>query len=445
MERQERIARATAERLGLDVVAVFVDNNRSAWKRSRKRAGWDEMLAAAQAGTVRHIVAYHPDRLMRQPKDLEALLDAADDHGIVVHGEANRRDLADPDDRFFLRLEVAHACKSSDDTSRRSADAMADRAYDGKPHAGPRPLGYSKDGMKIIDGEAVTVRRVFERFQSGDSPNRIASGLNADGLTTVTGKPFTPQTVSNMLRIARYAGILTFQGEAIGQGIWPPIVDLATWQAVQERRVLRSAEWQATPRAPRRFYLLRGLVICGKCGTHMSGTGGAKPKYGCARHQRRDGLKCARAILAAETERFVEEAAVRMLTDLDVSGRKSAALALSHKAETAINEATAELDKIRAAWKARDLPTDEYLTMRRELDGRMKAARGKVTRRPAIAVLEGATGPGAAANWAGMRERGEYERMNAILRFLFVAVRIAEATAARTFDYGRIDIEPADL
>jgi hypothetical protein len=28
------------------------------------------------------------------------------------------RDLADPDDRFILRIEVAHAARSSDDTSR---------------------------------------------------------------------------------------------------------------------------------------------------------------------------------------------------------------------------------------------------------------------------------------------------------------------------------------
>jgi len=219
VERQERICQATAERLGLavDPEHVYVDNNRSAWKRSRKRSGWDAMLAAAVAGKVRHIVAYHPDRLMRQPKDLEALLDAADEHGIVVHGEANRRDLADPDDRFFLRLEVAHACRSSDDTSRRIGDAMADRAYDGKPHAGPRALGYSADGMTIVEDEAETVRRIFHRFQAGHTPNRIATDLNTDGITTITGKPWVAQGVSNLLRTARYAGILVFHGEQIGQ------------------------------------------------------------------------------------------------------------------------------------------------------------------------------------------------------------------------------------
>ena len=52
---------------------------------------------------------------------------------VTLHGEANRRDLSNPDDRFFLRIEVAHACRSSDDTSRRLRSALADRARDGVP------------------------------------------------------------------------------------------------------------------------------------------------------------------------------------------------------------------------------------------------------------------------------------------------------------------------
>ncbi|MFF9346527.1 hypothetical protein [Streptomyces sp. NPDC014734] len=54
---------------------------------------------------------------MRQPRDLEELLQVSDEQEIVLHGEANRRNLSDPDDRFILRIEVAHACRSSDDTS----------------------------------------------------------------------------------------------------------------------------------------------------------------------------------------------------------------------------------------------------------------------------------------------------------------------------------------
>jgi site-specific DNA recombinase len=58
------------------------------------------------------------DRLFRQPRDLERLIDLAD-AGFRVISSHGSRDLSDPDDRFILRIEVAHAARSSDDTSRR--------------------------------------------------------------------------------------------------------------------------------------------------------------------------------------------------------------------------------------------------------------------------------------------------------------------------------------
>lgn len=73
--RQEKLARQTCARLGLAVEDrhVYVDNSRSAWRRNRKRPGWDALLAAVAAREVTHIVCYDPDRLMRQPRDLDVL------------------------------------------------------------------------------------------------------------------------------------------------------------------------------------------------------------------------------------------------------------------------------------------------------------------------------------------------------------------------------------
>ncbi|MFE7210021.1 recombinase family protein [Streptomyces sp. NPDC057611] len=179
VDRQERICRDIAERLQLRVepAHVYVDNNRSAWQRNRKRPGWEEMLEAMGEGKIRHVIVYHPDRLMRQPKDLEELLSIADDKRVLLHGEANRRDLSDPDDRFILRIEVAHACRSSDDTSRRLKDALKDKAREGKPHVGNRPYGYTSDGCAILEEEAEIVREVFRRYLDGESPRHIAQDL----------------------------------------------------------------------------------------------------------------------------------------------------------------------------------------------------------------------------------------------------------------------------
>lgn len=186
VERQERICRHVAGELGLNLASgrVFIDPNRSAWQRNRKRPGWDALLEVARGGGIRHIVVYHPDRLMRQPWDLEELLKIADEHGIILHGKSGNRDLSDPDDRHYLRGEVAHACRSSDDTSRRLKDAMVDRARDGKPQTGARRFGYAKTGMEIVPAEAEIVRWMFEGFLNGMTPFAITENLNRRGIPT---------------------------------------------------------------------------------------------------------------------------------------------------------------------------------------------------------------------------------------------------------------------
>jgi Resolvase, N terminal domain len=140
------------------------------------REVWDALLEAIRAGRVRHVIVYHLDRLMRQPRHLEELLTLSEEHDITLHGQANRRELSDPDDRFFLRIEVAHVCRSSDDTSRRLRDALEDRAWEGRVHAGAkRPYGYAPGGMVIIEDEGEVVREVCPLPRRRHSaPDRLA-------------------------------------------------------------------------------------------------------------------------------------------------------------------------------------------------------------------------------------------------------------------------------
>jgi site-specific DNA recombinase len=173
-----------------------------------------------RAGGVRHVIVYHPDRLMRQPRDLEELLTLSDEHDITLHGQANRRDLSDPDDRFFLRIEVAHACRFSDDTSRRLRDALEDRAREGRPHTSAhRPYGYAADARTVIEAEAQMIREIFARYLDGVTPREIAVELNERGQPTVGGGLWQSSTVRRTLRSRHVTGIQIFRAQEFGEGI----------------------------------------------------------------------------------------------------------------------------------------------------------------------------------------------------------------------------------
>ncbi len=454
VDRQERLCREVADRLGLVVTsdAVFVDPNRSAWKRDRKRPGWDKLIEAMRDGRFRNVIVYHPDRLMRQPKDLEELLTISDEHGITLHGQANRRDLSDPDDRFFLRIEVAHACRSSDDTSRRIKDKLADRALDGLPHTpGKRRFGYTADGMTVIEDEAEVIRDIFAAYLDGSSPREIAAVLVERGFKTVHGNTaWAGTTVRRLLSAPYLTGILVFRGEKIGEGVWPAIVDRGVWNEVQERRTMRASTYKARAN---RYYLLRGVVTCGKCGTHMSGSGTAGqpgkrlPMYMCTRSRTFDkAARCARAIGAAPLEKFVVDAAIELLTALDLSGAPTAAVALTKREQEAIAADEQELAELKDMWTNREVSTREYREMRRTVEDRISKIQHKTAVRPTVDVLGDLVGEHARERWNELAAREDYERMNAVLRFLFSAVIIDEHHGPRNkFDYSRIEIEPNPL
>jgi site-specific DNA recombinase len=447
VDRQERLCREVAERLGLVIVAgcVFVDNNRSAWQRGRKRPGWDALLAAVRAGRVRHVLVYHPDRLMRQPRDLEELLTISEEHDITLHGQANRRDLSDADDRFFLRIEVAHACRSSDDTSRRLRDALEDRAREGRAHASARrPYGYAPGGMVIVEEEARVVREVFARYLDGDTPPQIAADLNERGVPTSQGCRWRAESVRALVASRHVTGIRVFRGEEFGEGDWPVIIDRGTWTEAQDRRAYRASAYL---RRSFRFYLLRGLVMCKKCAKPMAGSATRNTAYYlCTRRWDREESLCTRRINALTLEAFVTDAAVELLTRLDVSGAPRATLVLPEADQAAISADEAELAELKDIWDHRELSTREYRAMRRTVEDRITILRRKTIVRPSAGVLSGLVGPGARAAWDELAASGDEQRMNAVLRFLFAAVIIdAHHGKPGTFDYSRIDIEPNPL
>lgn len=445
VNRQRRLALDDCEKLGLIVHPenIFIDNGASAWKRNRKRPGWDALIEKARRGEIKHIVMYHEDRGLRQPKDLEELLSISDEHEIMLYGRANARNLQDHNDRYTLRIEIAHACRSSDDTSRRLKDQKQEHAENGY-YNGSRPFGYSKNGMKLNQAEAEIVREIFRRFKDGDKPYAIAKDLNVRGIKTARGKMWEQNVIRRQLTNRHVAGILVHRGEEIGVGKWPAIIDRQEWDFVQELLTFRSRAEQkegAKKKAPRP-YILRGVLMCGHCGISMSGSGGKD--YRCSRAGRLGGEKCGRSMNADALEKFVEEAAVRLLSELSVNPRRARSMA-TEAAEREVSEDQQQLIDLHDMWLAKEITATEYRADKRVIERRIrdneKKLVVKVKSPEAIADL---IGPNARQKWGKLTP----ERKNSVIRFLFAAVVIGEGTMNRFpsgIDYSRVEIEPNEF
>ncbi|WP_240361161.1 MULTISPECIES: recombinase family protein [unclassified Streptomyces] len=276
----------------------------------------------------------------------------------------------------------------------------------------------------------------------GETPTALARDLNERNERTALGREWNADSVRALLDSHHVAGIRVFRGEEVGRSQWPAIINEGLWQEVRDRRTYRAPAVPSSQKGDNRFYLLRGIVMCKRCGVRMAGSLG---KYLCGRSQRTDSKFCGRSVSAPTLEAFATDAAINLLERLDVTGSTEPP-SLTAVDQAAIEADQEELAELKDMWDAGELKTREYRAMRKTVEDRIAQIRRKLVVRPAVEVLEGLEGPSARKSWEALKKGKQYERMNAVLRFLFGALIIeASSTRGRSFDFGRVDIEPNEL
>ncbi|GAA0744582.1 hypothetical protein GCM10010199_72990 [Dactylosporangium roseum] len=198
---------------------------------------------------------------MRDPRDLEDLIDVAEQFKIPVESVTGSLRLATDADITMARVMVAMANKSSRDTARRVAAARERQALAGQ-YGGGRPYGFEDDGRTIRPDEAAVIAECSERLVQGASLRSVALDLRQRGLVTVAGAPWRAEGLREVLLRARNAARIVYRGEEIGDAPWGPIVPLETFRAVQ--RILTEPGRVINPGAAPKWLGSR-LYMCGAC------------------------------------------------------------------------------------------------------------------------------------------------------------------------------------
>lgn len=275
VDRQEADCRKLADRLGWPISEqhVYQDNSRSAWQRSRKRPGWDQLLQAIERREIDGLIVWHGDRLVRQPWDLELLLRLTEEYRLQLASVAGIRDLSNEDDRYIIRIEAAGFCRSSADTSRRVRRGWAARAARGMPTGGgKRPFGFEPDLITRRESEAVVLREAVDRLMAGQTQGGVLAWMN-EVSTTSQGNRWTSRSLQHLLLAPRIVGLVK-HGDQFHTAVWEPILSEEEWADVK-LLLRRQAEDHPYPGRERR-YLLSGIAECYNCG----GTMRTKPSGG---------------------------------------------------------------------------------------------------------------------------------------------------------------------
>ncbi|MDK1359653.1 recombinase family protein [Arthrobacter sp. zg-Y1219] len=310
---------------------VYEDNDISG-KGHKKRPAFERLLKDIESRLIDVVVAQEWPRLERNRADGVRIIETAQrNHVLLTFAKGSDIDCTTAAGRLSADMFSAIARNEIEVKAERQSRAQRQRAQQGRPPKGVRPLGYAGNG-DVIEHEAKAVRKIYAAFSSGASLRSIAAALSGEGndLSAIPALPrhnrtlmlernarrtesgleprpvpddsaWAPSTVLGILRNPRYAGYSTYtpkevltngdrrrswraqilrddHGEPI-LGIWDRIVNLDVWETVQDRL---DDPARITNRAGTdRKHLGSGLYRCGMCDkavkTHSQ-------RYRCAGH-----------------------------------------------------------------------------------------------------------------------------------------------------------------
>lgn len=268
--RQRRDCEALAARLGWQVTQVFEDNDVSASKVT-PRPAYERMVAAIRGGLINAVIVWDVDRLTRQPRELEDVIDFANQYGLRLASVGGETDLATEQGRMMARMKGTVARYEAEQLGRR-ARAKAKELAEAGAHTGPRPYGwqFGPDRRLVVDEDEVAVlRECAERVLRGEGLWRIVNDLNARGVKTSRGGPWATQVLRRVLLRPRNAGLRTHQGEITGAGQWAPLWD-EDYQA-RLTATLTDPARKSNNRGTAPRYLGTGIYRCGVCSGPLVG------------------------------------------------------------------------------------------------------------------------------------------------------------------------------
>lgn len=174
VDRQEKESRELAERLGLAVDRVYVDNDLSAYSGVRR----PQFEAFLKSG-VEVAVVWHVDRLVVRNKDLERVIEL----GIPIHAVmAGHLDLATPAGRAVARTIVAWAHYERELKGERQKSMHRQRREQGRVWWHARtPYGFEADGSPA---DPAAVRVLYQRVVEGEALAALGrdAGMTAHGI-----------------------------------------------------------------------------------------------------------------------------------------------------------------------------------------------------------------------------------------------------------------------
>ena len=191
-------------------VKVYTDDGVTGTS-TRRREGFNEMIADALDGKIDLIVTKSVSRFARNTVDSLMTIRKLKEHGVEVYFQKENIFTFDGKGELLLTIMSSLAQEESRSISENVSWGIRKSFSDGKVSmAYSSFLGYRKgeDGApEIVPEEAEIVKTIYHRFLEGDTVHEIAKKLTAEGIPTpMKHSTWSESTLMSILTNEKYAG-----------------------------------------------------------------------------------------------------------------------------------------------------------------------------------------------------------------------------------------------
>ena len=261
---------------------------------SMQRPGLEALLADIARGRIDVVVVYKIDRLTRSLADFARIVEQFDKHEVSFVSVTQAFNTTSSMGRLTLNVLLSFAQFEREVTGERIRDKIAASKAKGMWMGGLPPLGYDPpiDSGRVLvvnEQEAVTVRRIFERYVNLGSVHTLVSALRDQGVVSKArvkadgspsgGAPFSRGALFHLLKNRIYRGEIVHKGEVF-PGLHDAIVPAPLFDQVQLQLESNRTE---RARSTARTSPLAGKIFLGSgermTPTHTRGANGRAYRY----------------------------------------------------------------------------------------------------------------------------------------------------------------------
>lgn len=275
-----------------EFAGIYADDGISG-TNTKNREEFNRLIKDCEAGTIDMVITKSISRFARNTLDCLKYIRRLKEKNIPVFFEKESINTMDAKGEVLITIMASLAQQESQSLSQNVKLGLQFRYQNGQVQINHnRFLGYTKDenGNLVIDPEqAEVVKRIYREYLNGYSMDKIASGLEADGILTGAGKKkWWTSTINKILRNEKYMGDALLQKtyttdflnktrvknngivpqyyvEDDHEAIIPKDIYLQVQEELVRRRVVKTSA-NGKKRSYSCNYCFSQIVICGECG-----------------------------------------------------------------------------------------------------------------------------------------------------------------------------------